>query len=519
MNVRVVSAAEAAELDGKAIAHGVPSRELMRSAGRAAAAIIVERFPLEAERGVAIFAGSGNNGGDAWVVAGELARRGVRVRVAEVAKASTPDAIAEREATSAVLVHAPPDGSEGVLVDGLLGTGARGAPRGPLADAIERIEVRRGSRGEGELPARVVALDLPSGLDATTGRTPGLVVRADLTVTFGSLKRGLLVRREIAGAIVVVDIGLGAEVATSAAPSLVDASAVRRAVRPIPADAHKGMRKRLVIVGGSLGMAGATVLAARGALRSGIGMVKLCVARESIGAVQALEPVATATAWPETDADFDAILSWANVLLIGPGLGVTPRGRGLAQRLLTSWRGPVVLDADALSVFDGAQDALSVLLADRPAVLTPHAAEFSRLAGVSMDEVGERRFEVAGEFALAVRATVLLKGVPTVISDGSTTLVSARGTPALATGGSGDVLGGMVATLLSQADGATGTAAAAAAAAAWVHGRAAEIASRSQVRGVTLADVVVALRDAWRLDEAPLAAPVLAELAGVGERA
>jgi ADP-dependent NAD(P)H-hydrate dehydratase / NAD(P)H-hydrate epimerase len=519
MTVRVVSAAQAAELDGRAIAHGVPSRELMRAAGRAAAALIVERFPLEAERGVAIFAGSGNNGGDAWVVAGELARRGVRVRIAEVAKAATPDAIAEREATSAVLAHAQPDGSEGVIVDGLLGTGARGAPHGALADAIERIETRRASRSDGEIPARVVALDVPSGLDATNGRTPGLFVRADLTVTFGSLKRGLLVRREIAGAIVVVDIGLGAELATSAAPSLVDASAVRRAVQPIPADAHKGVRKRLVVVGGSLGMAGATVLAARGALRSGVGMVKLCVARESIGAVQALEPAAMATAWPETDADFEALVSWANVLLIGPGLGLTPRGRSLAQRLLTSWRGPVVLDADALTAFNGAQDALSVLLADRPAVLTPHAAEFARLAGVSADEVGERRFEIAGEFARAVGATVLLKGVPTVISDGSITLVSARGTPALATGGSGDVLGGMVATLLAQCGGAAGASASAAAAAAWVHGRAAEIASAGQVRGVALQDVISALRDAWRLDELPLPAPVLAELESVGERA
>ena len=517
MSVRVVSAAQAAALDGKAIASGVPSRHLMEAAGRAAAALLVERFPLEAERGVAVFTGAGNNGGDAWVLAGELARRGVRVRVAEAAAAATPDAIAEREATSALLRHSPPDGTEGVIVDGLLGTGARGAPRDAIASAIERIEIRRSAGSHLDSPVRVLALDVPSGLDATSGETPGLSVRADLTVAFGTLKRGLLVRRGAAGTIVVVDIGLAAQAAATDAPFLVGVAQVRPSIPPIPADAHKGTRKRLVIVGGSLGMAGATALAARGALRSGIGMVKLCVERESIAAVQSLVPQAMATSWPETESEFGALFAWAHTLLIGPGLGVGERAHRLVERLLAGWRGPVVLDADAFRAFDGQPQKLRALLGDRAAILTPHAIEFARLAGVTPADVDARRFEIGAELARETGAVVLLKGVPTVISDGRDTCVSATGTPVLATGGSGDVLGGIVATLLAQSADTSVGPLAVAAAGAWIHGRAAEIASAGQVRGVTLDDVTGALREAWRLDEPAWAAPILAELPGVGE--
>jgi hydroxyethylthiazole kinase-like uncharacterized protein yjeF len=518
MSVRVVTAAQAAELDARAIACGVPSRQLMQAAGRAAAALVVERFPLEAERAVAVFAGPGNNGGDAWVVAAELARRGVRVHVAEVVTPGTPDALAEREAASALLQHVLPDGSEGVIIDGLLGTGARSAPHGAIAAAIERIEIRRSSRGQGVPRVRVVALDVPSGLDATTGETPGLSVRADLTVTFGSVKRGLLTRRDSAGAIVVADIGLGAETATSEAPELVDGLVARRAIPRFAADAHKGTRQRLVIVGGSLGMAGATVLAARSAFRSGIGMVKLCVARDSLSAVQAAEPAAMATPWPESDADFEALLAWANVLLIGPGLGLAARGQTLVERLLSHWRGPVVVDADGFRSFDGHPERLAPLLSGRAAVLTPHTVECARLMGIKPADVEARRFDLAGELARVAGATVLLKGVPTVISDGVRTLVSATGTPVLATAGSGDVLGGIVATLLAQGGESHGGAVAAAATAAWIHGRAGEVATAGRgARGTSLHDVIDALRAAWAFDDSPLRSPILAELPAAGE--
>jgi len=510
MSVRVVSASQAAELDAAAIARGVPSRSLMQAAGRAAAALVLDRFPIESSRGVAVFTGPGNNGGDAWVVAAELARRGVRVRVAEAVAARTPDAMAEREAASAVLAHAVPDGSEGVIVDGLLGTGARGAPQGAIAEAIARIERLRSGDAGG---ARVVALDVPSGVDASTGDTPGPHVRADLTVTFGAMKRGLLVNRDASGAIVVTDIGLGdAASPVAGAAWLVDAGMVRRAVPAIPAAAHKGTRKRLAIVGGAEGMAGTVVLAARGAMRSGVGMVKLVVAPGSVAAVQAAEPGAMCARWPESDAEFGELYDWAHVLLVGPGLGLGPAPRAFVERLLGEWRGAVLLDADGLTAFAGEAATLGRLLNGRPAVITPHAMEFARLAGVTPEEVNARRFDIAAELARTVHATALLKGVPTIVSDGSVTDVSAAGTPVLATAGSGDVLGGIAATLLAHGTDARSSAAAA----AWIHGRAAEIAGAGRVRGVNVHDVVHALRDAWRLDPAPLPAPILAELPAVG---
>jgi NAD(P)H-hydrate epimerase len=510
MPVRIVSALQAAEIDRRTIARGVLSRTLMQAAGRAAAQLLVDRFPLETSRGVAIYAGPGNNGGDAWVVAATLAHRGIRVRVAEVVPAKTPDAIAEREAASAVLQHSVPDGSEGVIVDGLLGTGSTGAPHGPIAGAIEQIAAAA-ARG-----TPVVSLDIPSGVDATSGEAPGAHVSADLTVTFGAIKRGLLVNRDASGEIIAVDIGVASEADRfDDAPLLVNDSEVIAAVPPISADAHKGTRKRLLIVGGSAGFAGSTVLAARGAMCSGIGMVKLCVERASIAAVQTSEPAAMAAAWPESDAELADLLAWANVMLIGPGLGVGDTALAFARRMLKAWRGPVVVDADALRAFTGAASELGALLAGRPAVITPHAVEFSRLAGMDLAEVNARRFEIAGELARTVHATVLLKGVPTVISDGAISVVCAAGTPVLATGGSGDVLGGMVATLVAQ----TNEPRVSAAAAAWVHGRAAEIAGAGRIRGVVLEDVIGALRHAWPLSAQAAAAPVLAELPAVGGRA
>ncbi len=512
MSVRVVSASQAAELDAAAIAAGVPSQSLMQAAGVGAAGLVLSRFPLESSRGVAIYAGPGNNGGDAWVVAGELARRGVRVRVAEFGPPKTPEAIAAREAASALLTHSVPDGSEGVIVDGLLGTGARGAPRGEIADAIGRIDFQRSNENGA---ARVISLDIPSGVDASTGEAPGAHVRAHLTVTFGAMKRGLLVNRDAAGAIVVVDIGLGAGAAHSGdAMPLFDCAMARDAVAPISASAYKGTRKRLAIIGGGVGFAGSVILAARGAMRSGVGMVKLFVAAESIAAVQAAEPSAMAAPWPESEVEMRELLLWADVLLIGPGLGIGTRPRAFVERLLREWRGPVVLDADALTAFKGDADRLGALLHGRPAVITPHIGEFSRLSGAKPEEINARRFEIAAELARTVHATVLLKGVPTVISDGVATDVSASGTPVLATAGSGDVLGGIVATLLAQGTDARSSTAAA----AWVHGRAAEIAGAGHVRGVTLNDVIEALRDAWRLEAPVYPAPILAELPAVGER-
>jgi ADP-dependent NAD(P)H-hydrate dehydratase / NAD(P)H-hydrate epimerase len=515
--IRVVTAAESAARDSAAIAAGVPSRALMQRAGAAAAAEIALRYRDRLGGGVLVVAGPGNNGGDGWVVARALRAAGARVRVVEPVEAKTPDALAERalareDGDAAAYDAAAIDRGEAIVVDALLGTGAGGAPRGAIAAAIAGIEQLR-ARG-----AVVAAIDIPSGLDATTGETPGAVVGADLTLTFGSIKRGLLVNRGVCGSIAVIDIGLGrhAEIDDDA-PLLVDERWVAEHVPPIPASAHKGDRKKLAIVGGATGMAGAAVLAARAALRSGVGMVKLVVAEASLPAVQQQEPVALAATWPSDDekADHD-VAAWADALVIGPGLGRGDASRAILTRMLRRFPGPVVLDADAITMFESRADELAELVGDRPVLITPHPAEFGRLASRSVKDVLDRRFETGARMAAELRATVLLKGTPTVISsaDGRR-FVSAAGTPALATGGSGDVLSGIAGTLVAQ----LGDPLIAGAIAAWVHGRAAErvpVTAGAGGRGIALEDVIMELRDSWTFDERPLRYPVLGELPPVG---
>ncbi len=508
MGVRVVTAAQAAARDAAAIAAGTESYALMRAAGERSAHLLLRRVTEIRERGAIVFAGGGNNGGDAWVLAGALARSGCPVSVRVVAEPRTPDAQRARAEAAPALADVSPAKWPAVVVDGVLGTGAKGEATGTAADAIAAINAHRAGG------TTIVALDVPSGVDATTG-SGGVTVRADLTITFGTLKRGLLLRRDESGAIVVLDIGLGAHAdLADGAPELVDAAAVRAAIPPIPSDAHKGVRRRLAVVGGGDGMAGAPMLSARGAMRSGIGMVQLLVAPSNVVVVQAALPETMAGRWPVTAEDQDRVLHWAHVLLIGPGLGRTAMTRALVERLLLAWRGPVLLDADALNVFEGEPRTLGSLLGGRPAIVTPHPIEAGRLLRLDPQQVLERRFEVGAELARALGATVILKGPPTVVSapDGRAA-VSASGAPTLGTAGSGDVLAGIVATLLGQ----TGDPFAAATSGAWIHGRAGERAAEvGSVRGSSLEDVVVSLRDVWALDDPVPEPPELASLPAVG---
>jgi len=491
MTVRVCTAAGMLAREQGAFAAGLASNDVMRAAGERAAAVILERFPSVRTRGALVFVGPGNNGGDGLVIAESLARAGCPVQV---------EAIGE-----------PTSADPAVVIDALLGIGAKGEPRGAVAEAIARIDVLR------RAGAAVVAVDIPSGIDATTG-AGGRVVQADLTVTFDAIKQGLLLRRDEAGAILVLDIGLGAfaDEATARAfgPELIDAAWVRAAVPPIPAAAHKGVRRRLTIVGGGDGMAGAPLLAARGALRSGLGMARLLVAPANVPVVQGALPEAMAARWPMTEEEQTPVLEWSHLLLLGPGLGRGTKSRALIERLLVTWRGPVVLDADALNVFEGEPRTLGSLLGSRPAIVTPHPVEAARLMRLDPAAILANRFIVGAELAKTLGAVVLLKGPPTVISapDGRVAVVAA-GSPVLGTGGSGDLLSGIVATLLAQ----LGDPFAAAAAGAWVHGRAGEMAgAQGSVRGADLGDVVDALREVWRLDDPAPSAPILTELPAVG---
>ena len=512
----VCSARESAAADASAIAAGVPSRALLQRAGAAAAAEIAARFPDEMERGVVVVTGPGNNGGDGWVIARALRAVGIPVRVVEAIESRTPDAIAERalaiqdgvpfDADIDALVRAP----ESFFIDAVLGTGlTRDEPlRGNVAKAVAAL-IARQRRG-----AVVVAIDVPSGLDATIGTHAG-AARCALTVTFGTMKRGITVARDICGDVVLLDIGLGTHADNASQSRLATLAWFRATLPPIVAESHKGTRKKIAIIGGAPGMAGAVILAARATLRSGAGMVKCAVAPASLLALQEAEPAALATAWPSDDASFDEhIAGWADALLIGPGLG-DEHAREIVERALRVFDGPVVLDADALNAFAGAVDALGALIGHREALLTPHPAEFARLVGRDVDEVLDERFDAPLALALRIKATVLFKGVPTIVAspNGESTIV-AEGTPILASGGSGDMLGGVAATLLAQ----TRDASLAGALAAFAHGRAAAAVSMRQVRGYTLDDVLATLPQVWSLVPPRARPPVLAELPAVGER-
>ena len=262
-------------------------------------------------------------------------------------------------------------------------------------------------------------------------------------------------------------------------------------------------------------MSGAVILAAQAAWRSGVGMVKAVVARDSLASVREADPQSLTASWPATAADVTRdIASWADVVVIGPGLGPGTASRELVERVLAGFTGPVVLDADAINAFGADVNALAGAIGLRPAVLTPHPAEFARLTGTAVDDVLKRRFEVAMPLARHTRAVVLLKGQPTIItSPAGERLVSASGTPLLAAAGSGDLLAGMVGTLLAQ----IGDPLAAAACAAWVHGRAAWLVQRGQrsVRGFALPDVMAQLPHAWSVRRAPSRSPILIELPDV----
>lgn len=506
MTVLVTSAAESAALDAATIAAGTPSRELMQRAGNAAAEQIAELLGDRARAGVRVYVGGGNNGGDGWVVAADLAKRGVPVTVLEIVQARSEDCRAAKAAATSTLARAEAPGDRAAIVDALLGTGSSGEPNGPVRAAVKEIAKARAAG------AFVVSLDLPSGLNASTGASTGAVV-ADATVTFGTVKRGELISRASCGQVVAVDIGLLPPPPDMQIPQLLSAADVYPLVPPIPARAHKGTRKKLAIVGGSEGMAGAVLLAAQAAFRSGVGLLRLSVAEGSVSAVHGAAPAALVAEW-QPDAEFaDPTAAWADAVVIGPGLGKSPRAKQLTEHVFKGSAKLLVVDADALNIFTRDAQELVDLLDGRPAVLTPHPAELGRLLQRDAQEVDAERFEIALEAARFFGAVVLLKGTPTVIAapDGDVR-VSATGTPALATGGSGDALAGMIGTLLAQ----TRDPFVSAYVAAWIHGRAAELATGARnSRGTTLDDILSMLPEAWQPYDEKLPPGVLAKLPAI----
>ncbi len=512
---RVTTALEAAARDRAAIGSGVDSFDLLLRAGSVAAATILREYPAHLAHGVSLFAGAGNNGGDAYIVAAQLARAGVVVRLHAAALPNTPEAQRAAQLAAPSLRFGAPTGHERLVVDGLLGTGHRGALRNGIASSARRMALARDGG------AMIVALDVPSGLDATSGEIAPGSVPACVTLAFGTIKRGVLFARAHAGRIVLLDIGLDgrADLAdgawTMAAPNVLASTHLRTAW-----NAHKGARGRVAIVGGHTGMAGAVVLAARAALGSGAGLVFGVVDSPSVPSLQQQVVQALAHKWP-TEGEWPVPVF--DAMGIGPGLGRTTRAAQLLAKALAACTGrPVVLDADALwlaakearSREGDASGTLRRWTRDLAgAVCTPHPGEFATLLGEPLSDAWAVRVEQMQAFAAASDTVILLKGTPTlVVAPDGTTVVVPHGTALLATGGSGDLLTGIISTLLAQRLSPLD----AAVIGALAHAGAAEVATARAggIRGITLDAVFDALPQAWRSLEQSTTFPpgVLAEL-------
>ena len=463
----------------RAMNAGEPGIELMERAAVHVAAMAQNM----AEGAVLVLCGTGNNGGDGLAAARLLHRRGIDVEFAIVGNIGrlSPDAQTNWERLIA-LGFSPTQNWQSkpyaLVVDALFGTGLTRAPEGDAAAAI---------RWMNECGAKVLAVDVPSGVDARDGSTPGACVRADTTVTFHAAKAGLLLfpGRAQCGEVVVADIGLAADEGREIVECL-DEEDVAILLPPRAMDTHKGDFGRLLLVAGSYGMAGAAALCARGALHTGAGLTTVATVADVVPIVQTLAPEATAVRIPDEEGmpargcgeHVARLLAGRDVVAIGPGMTA---GEGTREAVLACLASglPCVVDADGLNVLVGTD----VLPREGVSpVLTPHPGEMTRLLGRAVgDPIAD-----AQSYAERSGAVVLLKGATTVIAapDGRVTL-NITGAPAMARGGSGDVLTGIVAALLAQGLSPYD----AARLGAFLHGRAGERAQRKAGLAMTPLDL------------------------------
>jgi hydroxyethylthiazole kinase-like uncharacterized protein yjeF len=444
-NVDAIRAAEAAM--GAALDDGT----LM---ARAAAGLSAVCLDLLRGRGgvygseVALLVGSGSNGGDAMTAGATLARRGARVTAILLVpdKAHARGLAAFRSAGGRLVVAEDADRADRVLrnadviIDGIVGIGGTGGLRAP-ADSLARTA--------GDSGAGVVAVDVPSGVDADTGEVHGAAVRADVTVTFGSHKPGLLIDPGAvhAGSVVLVDIGLGPHLDRPSVEAL--QSDDLRDLLPMPLPASDKYRRGVVgVLAGSAAYTGAAVLAVGGAIRGGAGMVRFVGEGGAVTAVRAAWPEAVVTEQPPGSDPTQAgrVQAW----VIGPGHGIDDAARADLETLLTTDE-PVIVDADALTLL--AEDPAPLHGRSAPTLLTPHAGELARLLDADRSDVESRRLAHARRAADELGATVLLKGSTTLVAEpgvtGRPVRANATGTPWLATAGCGDVLAGLAGALLA----------------------------------------------------------------------
>jgi ADP-dependent NAD(P)H-hydrate dehydratase / NAD(P)H-hydrate epimerase len=499
----LLTAAETQALDRAAAERGTSVETLMERAGYAVARAVVLLAGGAYGRRAVVVSGKGNNGGDGLVAARYLARWGAGVDVYSLADPSSGPSLhmLDRLRASGVAPHAfRPEGlrraldRSDVVVDAMFGTGFRGTVEDPHAEVIRAIEASG---------RPVVAVDIPSGVEGDTGAVRGPAVEADVTVTFGAPKVGtvLLPGAALAGLVEVADIGFPPDLVRGDA-LIVEAADVAGLLPPRPPETHKRATGVVLVVAGSRTMTGAPLLVAEGAYRTGAGLVTVAVPEGVLPVVERGIAEATFLPLPEggtgavTEAAWDVVagrLDGFDAVALGPGLSTDEGVAPFVRRLVAECPVPVVVDADAINAFAGAVGDLAARASD--AVVTPHAGEFGRLVGMPASEVVDDRIGFTRKAAAEARAVVLLKGSRTVIaSPEGEVRVNATGTPALATGGTGDVLTGAVAACLARGLPALD----AATAAAYFHGLAGQIAGADLGEGTMASDVARAIPAALR---------------------
>lgn len=505
--IHLVTGAQMAAIDRRAMAAGIPGLDLMEAAGQGVTRVLEDLVGGFTGRRIVVLCGKGNNGGDGFVVARHAAEKGAQVRV--FLAASADDIQGDARVNLGRIAHLPvvfagdlsqvrealtlADGA----VDALLGTGIRGGARGRIADLIALLQ---------QAACPIAAIDVPSGLDADTGQTDGVCAVATCTVTFARPRIGQFFYpgRALCGRLHVIDIGIPDDAieAEGIQTFLMDAARARSFMPRRTPDAHKGDCGRVCIIAGSVGLTGAAALSAGAALRSGAGLVTLGVPESLNDILEVKVTEAMTCPLPEVrkarclslraHGAIARLLERADAAALGPGLGTHRETVEMVRRVVRNLRVPAVIDADALNALSGDLDAIRACKA--PLILTPHPGEFCRLTGLDIQTIRRDPIQAVRTFAADTGATVVLKGAPTTIA-GDAVFVNPTGNAGMATGGTGDVLTGILAALLGQGVPAFE----AACLGVYVHGLAGDLAvEQTGQTGLVAGDLISTLPEAFR---------------------
>jgi hydroxyethylthiazole kinase-like uncharacterized protein yjeF len=468
--MKIVTAAEMREIDRlTAEKYGVPTRVLMENAGTAVADYIVENYP--SAQSVGVICGKGNNGGDGFVVARKLHEEGKIVSVLLLAdpkdlsgdaadmfrRLPVPAMIAKSDAEldqPAVQTVFASD----LLVDAILGTGFRPPLSGLVARAIDLMRLADSQSGTAR---PLISVDIPSGADPDSleAKASDSIAPSSAVVTFTAPRRVHLLA-SVSGPNVVANIGTpGEAIRSSLNMHAITAGDIVAVTEPRPPESHKGLFGHVLVVGGSLGKSGAAALAGMAALRSGAGLSTVATPRSVLSSVAGFAPELMTEALPETSegsialealGKLEEIEDNKSVVAVGPGLSRHPDSAEFVRLLAAKCKLPLIIDADGLNAFEGTAEELHGR--NRPLIITPHPGEMARLAGISTADVQTNRVKIARDFASAHHCIVVLKGRHTVVADHDGALwVNTTGNPGMATGGTGDILTGMIASFVGQA--------------------------------------------------------------------